>query len=108
MYHSILIPDMTAAFILHDFLKGAFPREGQIIPLENVGLTIDPAGAFRLVTSDKEASELHELAESELLFARCVQLGADRAAVAGWPDFKRRSFIEDKEYGPNARIGSHA
>ena len=31
--------------------------------------------------------------KSDDLFQQCIERGADRAAVAGWPDFKREAFI---------------
>lgn len=33
---------------------------------------------------------------SDELFNLCVQNGADRAAVAAWPDFKREEYLKDK------------
>lgn len=30
---------------------------------------------------------------SDELFIRCVIKGADRAAVAGWPDFRRIDYL---------------
>lgn len=32
---------------------------------------------------------------SDQLFATCERLGADRAAIAAWPDDKRRQFIAE-------------
>ena len=36
--------------------------------------------------------------ESDDLFVECVKLGADRGAVAAWPDFRRREFIAQQGF----------
>lgn len=41
--------------------------------------------------------------DSDSLFRECVAIGADPAAVAAWPDSKRRRFIDDT---PHIKITS--
>ena len=53
-----------------------------------------PEGPQELITEDAFRDNYSIILTSDELFCGCVQLGADRAAVAGWPDHKRQSYIE--------------
>ena len=61
----------------------------------NSPFTIDALNAV-LKQVQTELNHEAEKTNSDSLFLQCVQLGADRAAVAGWPDNKRREFIDQQ------------
>lgn len=81
---------------LAGFLDDENISQGELLELQGLIPYIE-AGDVQLL----EAAGVPEFPavqhDSDSLFLECVRLSADRAAVAGWPDFRRAEFIRENE-----------